>query len=207
MDHKIPIFPLQLVIFPSSKYPLHIFEARYKNMINYCLENNKGFGIVAQINTETMNVGSYVEIFSVLKKYDNGEMDIIVQGKNRFFIGEIDVHLDGYFVAEVSDYSDDQTATDSLLLDELKQNFEELLKKVNLQLDEAFWNNFINSSTKSFKIAEKAGLSLPEQQKILILKNENERLEFLRDHLANISSQLEKNLAGKTIVLNDGFVQ
>jgi uncharacterized protein len=202
----IPLFPLQLVVFPSSKYPLHIFEARYKSMINYCLNNKKGFGIITKIDSDISNVGCYVEVKSVLKEYDNGEFDIVVEGKNRFSIGKVDVHPEGYFTAEVNEYKDINSDVDAALIADIKQKFEDLLNKIDLQLDEAFWNNFIKSDVKSFKIAEKAGLSIPEQQKLLAMQDENERLIMLRDHFSSLDEQLEKKMIDKMIVLNDGFI-
>ncbi len=50
MKNTIPIFPLNLVVFPDSKYPLHIFEERYKILLQKCLTDNSGFGIVASID-------------------------------------------------------------------------------------------------------------------------------------------------------------
>jgi uncharacterized protein len=206
MDQIIPLFPLQLVVFPSSRYPLHIFESRYKTLINYCVDNKKGFGIIPKIDNDIAKIGCYVEVNTILKKYDNGEFDIVVEGKNRFSITQVDVHPDGYFTASVDEYSDFVTDVDPALLNDIKKKFEELLNKINLQLDEAFWNNFIKSETKSYKIAEKAGLSIAEQQKLLAMQNENDRLTFLRDHFATLDEQLEKNLSDKIIVLNDGFI-
>jgi uncharacterized protein len=206
MDQIIPLFPLQLVVFPASKYPLHIFEERYKKMIDYCLSDNKGFGIIAKIDTDISNIGCYVEVSSVLKKYDNGEYDIIVEGKNRFSVDSIDVHEKGYFTAKIQEYMDIKSDVNPDLIEEIKQKFEELLKKINLELDEAFWNNFINSGTKSFKIAEKSGLTIAEQQKLLMLRDENERLVFLRDHFTSLDEQISKNMSDKVIVLNDGFI-
>ena len=46
MNDKIPIFPLPLVLLPGEKLPLHIFEAKYKKMVEYCLKHNQKFGIV-----------------------------------------------------------------------------------------------------------------------------------------------------------------
>ncbi|HQJ46975.1 MAG TPA: LON peptidase substrate-binding domain-containing protein, partial [Ignavibacteriaceae bacterium] len=75
--HSIPIFPLNLVVFPGSKYPLHIFEERYKILIQKCLQENTGFGIVAAFDKKISDMGVYVLIDSVLKYYDNGESDIV----------------------------------------------------------------------------------------------------------------------------------
>jgi Lon protease-like protein len=58
----IPLFPLNLVVFPNSRYPLHIFEERYKKMINDCLTDETGFGIVAPSGKELSKIGSYAVI-------------------------------------------------------------------------------------------------------------------------------------------------
>ena len=77
---RIPIFPLNLVVFPDSKYPLHIFEERYKILIEKCLREKTGFGIVASFERKISDVGVYVIIDSVVKVYDNVESDIVVDG-------------------------------------------------------------------------------------------------------------------------------
>src|SRR5512147_3070186 len=99
MLNRIPLFPLNIVVFPSSKYPLHIFEERYKKMINKCLREETGFGIVTRLDNELSKIGSYVEIEDILQKFDNGEMDISVVGKGRFIIDSVFSHPDKYLLA------------------------------------------------------------------------------------------------------------
>jgi Lon protease-like protein len=206
MENKIPLFPLQIVIFPHSKYPLHIFETKYKKMLDHCLTNNQGFGIVAKVGSEISTIGSYVTVARVIKKYDNGELDIVVEGVNRFSINKIDVHENGYFVADVYEYKDDEAEVNSDLLIEIKTKFEDVLKKINFEVEETFWKNFINSETKSFKIAEKSGLSLEEQQELLSIQNENSRLLFLKDHFEKLNEQLSRNLVQGMVIMNDGYI-
>ena len=57
MNDKIPIFPLPLVLLPGEKLPLHIFEAKYKKMVEYCLKHNQKFGIVNSRNNDTLSIG------------------------------------------------------------------------------------------------------------------------------------------------------
>jgi Lon protease-like protein len=206
MEPIIPLFPLKLVVFPSSKYPLHIFETRYKAMLEYCIANEKGFGIVAKIGEDISSVGSFVQVSSILKKYDNGELDIIVEGINRFSITKIDVHPAGYFVADVNEYNDLNSEADPKIVEEIKDKFEEVLKKVNLHLEEAFWINFEKSSNKSFKIAEKSGLTIPEQQELLTIQDENSRLTYLKNHFEKLDEQISDNMTDNMIIINDGFI-
>ena len=198
----IPIFPLSLVIFPQSSYPLHIFEDRYKKLVNKSLSNKTGFGVVAEVNNEISEVGVYVEVSEVLKKFSNGEMDIIVTGKYRFKRLDIRLHLDGYYIAEVEEFSDITKRFDMKLLNKLKSSFNNLLNKINYDLEDSFWNKFELTPQKSFKVAEKSGLTVEQQVEIISLKEENKRLKFLLNHF----TQLEKALTVKAIVLGDGYL-
>ena len=206
MKSSIPIFPLKLVVFPFSLYPLHIFEPRYKKMINICMEENSGFGIVSKVNDEISSVGTYVVINNVLKKYDNGELDIIVKGGERFDIIRYDLHRDGYFVAEVVDYSDTDSATDYILLEKMQSKFEQIIEKVNFTLEKSFWKNYDKTELKSFKLAEKSGLSLEQQQVLLSLKDENARIAFLIEHFERLNKLIGENAAVKNIIMGDGYI-
>ncbi len=202
----ISLFPLNLVVFPLSRYPLHIFEERYKKMIRKCLEVESGFGIITPMGKELSKVGSYVTIPQVLKHYENGEMDIVVEAKNRFLIKQIFSHQDGYLVAEVEDYFDIQPDANPSLLDEMEGMFEKILEKYELKLEESFWNRYQDSKIKSFKIAEKSGLSLIQQQDLLTLQDENRRINFLINHFEKLDKEISKNVGLKNIILGDGYL-
>ena len=85
----LPIFPLGLVLFPGAPLPLHIFEPRYKEMIGECLEQKKPFGIVRVTEEGVAGIGCTAEIVSVTKKYDDGRMDILARGVDRFEVVEV----------------------------------------------------------------------------------------------------------------------
>jgi Lon protease-like protein len=206
MKQKISIFPLNLVVFPNSRYPLHIFENRYKKMIQNCLDNNEGFGITAKIGQEISSIGSYVTIHKILKKYITGEMDIIVKAQKRFHMLDYIIGPDGYYIAEVEDFPDFDYEIDINLVDELQTMFEQILNKINYHLEESFWENYYSTSTKSFKLAEKSGLSLEQQQTLLSIQNENERLSFLLDYFEKVDKNLSENAAHRNIILGNGYL-
>jgi ATP-dependent Lon protease len=202
----IPIFPLNLVVFPDSKYPLHIFEERYKILIQKCLQENSGFGIVASIDKKISDVGVYVKVTEILKTYINGELDIVVTGIERFLINSTSLHPDGYYLADVEKYNDDHSTVDPKLNDTLQNEFEEIVELANYKLEEAFWNNLNSAQLKSFKIAEKSGLSYEQQQELLILKNENERLLYLINYFLTIKDKVSSAESVKRIIMNDGYL-
>ena len=176
-------------------------------MIRRCLSNGEGFGIVAQIGKTFSKVGSFVRIADVLTEYENGESDIIVQALNRFVLLEYHIHPDGYYEALVDNFTDlGDVIVNKDSLEELKEKFEIIIDKVNFKLEDSFWRNYSNSRNKSFKIAEKSGLSLEQQQNLLSIRDENKRISFLTNHLDNLEKQIEKGMALKDIILGDGYI-
>ena len=106
MSSLLPIFPLELVLLPGVPLPLHIFEPRYKEMIAECLEQKKPFGVVRASSDGVADIGCTAEIMSVTKKYDDGRMDIVTRGVERFEV--IEVNEDRAFLqAEVTVVRDD----------------------------------------------------------------------------------------------------
>ena len=85
----LPLFPLDLVLFPGTSLPLHIFEPRYKEMISECLDRKKSFGIVRAKEEGVAEIGCTAEIITVAKKYPDGRMDILTQGRERFEVMQV----------------------------------------------------------------------------------------------------------------------
>ncbi len=205
---QIPIFPLALVVFPNSKYPLHIFEERYKTLINKCIASSIGFGIVSKIGDTISEVGVYVEVADVIKIYESGELDIVVSGKWRFKRMDLEMHRDGYFLSEVNKIKDHESDTDFNynLYFALKQRVQEMLKLVNFNVNQGFWDILEKTNLKSFKLAEKAGLSILQQQELLNFRSENKRLSYLLDHFEKLEQKLEENKQTREIILGDGYL-
>jgi Lon protease-like protein len=86
MTNFIPIFPLEIVVYPGEQLHLHIFESRYKQLINDCYTNNKPFGIPTVLNNGIAEMGTLVSITEVSKVYDDGKMNIKTKGIQLFNI-------------------------------------------------------------------------------------------------------------------------
>ena len=111
MNSLLPIFPLDLVLLPGVPLPLHIFEPRYREMIAECLERKKPFGVVRASSDGVADIGCTAEIMSVTKKYDDGRMDILTRGVDRFEV--IHVNNDRSFLqAEISVMQDEDEDED-----------------------------------------------------------------------------------------------
>ncbi len=107
MNTLLPLFPLDLVLLPGVPLPLHIFEPRYKEMINECLDQKTVFGMIRSKEEKLATIGCTAEIINVLKKYPDGRMDILAEGKRRFEV--LQVNQDRAFLQADVFYLEDET--------------------------------------------------------------------------------------------------
>lgn len=105
----IPLFPLQVVVFPRTRLPLHIFEERYKEMVGNAIRDNSEFGVVLAKEDGIVNAGCTVQVEKVLHMYPDGRLDIITRGNRRFEIVSLSEEKQ-YLQAEVNFYDDDDFA-------------------------------------------------------------------------------------------------
>jgi Lon protease-like protein len=105
----IPLFPLQVVVFPRTPLPLHIFEERYKEMVGNAIRENSEFGMVLAKGEGIVNAGCTVSVEKVVHMHPDGRMDILTRGQRRFEIHSLDEEKD-YLQAEVSFFDDDDFA-------------------------------------------------------------------------------------------------
>lgn len=110
---RIPLFPLDVVLFPGAALPLHIFETRYKEMIGECLNKHAVFGVVRAQREGLAVIGCTARIIRVLERYPDGRLDILCEGTERFEIESLE-NSRSYLQAEVDFFEDEgQQATRS----------------------------------------------------------------------------------------------
>jgi ATP-dependent Lon protease len=112
MARLLPLFPLQLVVFPGSAIPLHVFEERYKEMVGEAEAAGTEFGIVLARDGGIMNAGCTVVVESVLNRYPDGRFDVLARGQRRFLIQSLNQDKE-YLRGEVDYYSDDDAESAS----------------------------------------------------------------------------------------------
>lgn len=108
MSKLLPLFPLQLVVFPRTQVPLHIFEERYKLMVNQSLAGGSEFGIVLAQGQGIVKAGCTVRIQSVITQYEDGRLDILTLGARRFEI--LDLNQDQAYLQGQVEFFDDETS-------------------------------------------------------------------------------------------------
>ncbi len=105
----IPLFPLQVVVFPRTTLPLHIFEERYKEMVGNAIRDNSEFGMVLAKDEGIVSAGCTVLVEKVVHRYPDGRLDIHTRGQRRFEIVTLNEEKD-YLQGEVSFFDDDDFA-------------------------------------------------------------------------------------------------
>ena len=117
---RIPLFPLDVVLFPGQAVPLHIFEPRYRQMTRHCIDTQSPFGIVFLQDGNVAQTGCSAMIVKVLKEYEDGSSDILTAGQSAFRL----VHTYNekpYLEADVEYLEEDFTEVNSTIASRLEQ--------------------------------------------------------------------------------------
>ena len=174
----LPFFPLKLVAFPGEQLNLHIFEPRYKQLINECLTIDSTFGIPV-FNDAILDFGSEMKVVELVKQYHTGEMDIITKCVSAFKVQSFEEKVAGKLYAggkilrieNITDNTEEQWL-------ELRELAKELVHLIHMEkeLD-------VDLMTDSFQLAHKLGLSLEQEYDMLQMPSEAQRQQYMINHM------------------------
>jgi Lon protease-like protein len=191
---ELPIFELPLVLLPGELVPLHIFEDRYKRMIDSCVEAGKPFGIVFRDSDgSARRVGCEARVTEVSERFDDGRLNIIVTGERPFRVldrfeapefpaGEVEPIEAGPADAEEGDVSVDGAGR-------AREAFAELIRRVGGEAPEAESLEALGS----YGIAARVELPPDTKQQLLELRSEPERMRILAAALEALVVTLERS--------------
>lgn len=203
MTNFIPIFPLSIVVYPGETLNLHIFEDRYKQLVRESIDSKKPFGIPAVINNGVAELGTSVAVINVAKEYEDGKMDITVEGLQVFRVLEVIKEIPGkLYSGAIVNYPGNQLALLPVRMKKLLTAIRELHKILKIDKDFKKPDNLLSS----YDVAHHTGLSLQEEYELLSLMQEDQRLEYLKRHLTKVVPVLAEmeNLKEK-VKLNGHF--
>ena len=181
MEKTLSLFPLNLIIYPGEDLNLHIFEPRYRQLINECLENEQTFGIPAFLNNKLPGYGTEMHVTTLHKRYPDGRMDIKSKGLGVFRLVNFENPVPGKLYAggqvDLIEPGESFSAHGSALTERLEQLYELL----QIETDYS-----ITTENLSYRVAHKVGLSIEQEYELLTLETEAERQLFLIQHLNNV---------------------
>jgi Lon protease-like protein len=190
-------------VYPRQHLNLHIFEPKYKQLINDCIDQKKPFGIPVVINEKLNEMGTLMEIIEVSKKYDNGEMDIKTKGIQVFRILEVIKEIpEKIYSGAIVNYPRNNERGKRVIMDKVIASAKQLHKLLDVKKpleenEEEIW---------SYDIAHTVGLTLEEEYELLTFMNELHRQEYLKRHLAKVLPVVaEMELLKEKIKMNGHF--
>ena len=202
----LPIFPLNVVLFPQSQLPLHIFEERYKTLISECITYDSVFGIILIHEQQLRTIGCTAAVKDITKRHEDGRMDIIVEGRRRFTLHNLVEAPHPYYSGRISWFQDSDTHADEDLRTRAVSLHNEFVKTVFSGTVEQVQNNDIRK-TRAFHLVQKAGLDLIQRQVFLSMNSENNRLHFLINHLEAMLPLLVSKKRVEELAKNDGYIR
>jgi Lon protease-like protein len=170
---ELGLFPLPIVLVPTERIPLHIFEPRYKELIGECLEAESEFGLLYADEDGVREIGTLARIDEVLERFDDGRLNIVVEGGNRFRVetvtrGRSFLTAAVLPVHDADDRPDPETARAA-------GSFRALAAVAGADADEIDEG----SPELSFELAAHVELPAEAKQHLLELDSEQQRLELV----------------------------
>jgi hypothetical protein len=198
---QLPLFPLKSIFFPGETVPLHIFEERYKQLIQDCRKEAMTFGIPVYIYDQ-IAYGTEVQLVEVVNSYEGGELDVVCVGRQVFKILSFENQMEGKlypggtieFLEGLNDASD-----------ELKRSVLERIHALYDLMDVPF-TPIPLKKFNMYALVHKIGLSYEQEYELLQMPKESDRLRFIISHLlATIAVLKEVNRAKGAIKMNGDF--
>jgi Lon protease-like protein len=203
-----PLFPLGIVALPKEGVPLHIFEDRYRKMIEYCLQASEGsqdgeFGIIWLSEEELKQVGCACSIERVLEHMDDGRMNILVRGTKPFRLMERQDDL-AYPAGVVEFLQDEEPETPDA---QAAERAHAVYKDLVMQATDRELTTSELTELDAYAMAATVEFEVQDKQQLLELRSENERLRLLALLLGAAIERLELVERAQTRALSNGKVR
>jgi Lon protease-like protein len=196
----LALFPLDLVLFPGAPLPLHIFEPRYRELVSECLRNKTPFGLVRSRENALAEVGCTAVIVNITKKYEDGRLDIVTEGKQRFEIEQLNQER-AFLRGEVTFFEDEPS--------QVSQNDADTVIQLHQQLFEVLGQHVeVQRSypSLSFQLAHELPVDLDFKQSILEMKSEAERIDTLIEYYRATIPKVEVTLRARDKASGNGHI-
>lgn len=185
----IGLFPLGLVVLPGERAALHIFEARYKDLIGKCLEEDCDFGIVLADAAGMRQVGTMVGVVEVLERFEDGRINVVVEGNDRFELIEVKDER-SYLTAETRPYPDTEDLPGPQAYEACLVEYRRVVAAAGLELEEP------TPDYRGLAFHIGAQIELPPETKQQILENRTEvaRLALVQELLEEASRAARRKM-------------
>jgi len=181
----LPLFPLEVVLFPRTPLPLHIFEERYKEMVGEAIAAGSEFGVVLAREKGIVNVGCTATVAEVTRRYPDGRLDILAIGRRRFEVILLNEEK-AYLRAQVHIFDDEDTTVAPL---ETRTKAMEAVAAMQRLLSETVSPPAPDDPELSFQLAQHIP-DLDLRQVLLRSKSEADRIAMLAEQVPPLMARL-----------------
>jgi Lon protease-like protein len=193
------LFPLGLVLLPGERVPLHIFEPRYKELIGECLAEERPFGVVLADDSGLHEVGTQASVIDVLERFDDGRLNIVVEGGERFRVVELTSGR-AFQTGEVEEVEDDEVGVDDEAAERAVALFRELRELVGSDVEDPEGGE----PALSFALASRVDFGVDPKQRLLELRSEAERLALVIELLEGALTAVREEQARRELASRNG---
>jgi len=199
----LPLFPLQVVLFPRTSLPLHIFEDRYKEMIAEVIRGKTEFGVVQAGEKGIVNTGCTATIEKVIREYPDGRLDLMTIGRRRFEI--ILLNDEKPYLRGAVEFFDDDSS-DPIAPEVRKRVMEAYNDLRSLEQDEPLGDSELSDPQLSFQLAQVVP-DLDFRQILLATRSESERMRRLAEFFPSYSSRRRQILHVRAVAPTNGHAK
>ncbi len=185
---ELGLFPLPMVLLPSEQVPLHIFEERYKDLIAECLSEDREFGLVFADDDGIRDVGTRAAVLEVLTRFDDGRMNILVEGDDRFRLQELTSGR-SFQTANTSDVLDDDDPAEAGSIERARTLFDHLRELTGSEVEMPT----ADLPQLSYALAARVELEPHVKQELLQETSERIRLERVSELLVHAAATVERH--------------
>jgi ATP-dependent Lon protease len=175
---EIGLFPLGIVLLPTERVPLHIFEPRYRELIGECIESGVDFGLLYADEDGVREVGTRARVAAVLEQFEDGRLNIIVEGGERFRVEQL-TRGRSFLTALVADVDDEPGEVKPETAAQAAGAFRALAALAGAEPEEPDES----SPQLSYELAAQVELAAEAKQGLLESSSEQERLERVAELL------------------------
>jgi Lon protease-like protein len=183
---ELGLFPLGIVLLPTERVPLHIFEPRYRELIGECIDEAREFGLLYADDQGVRELGTRARVDEVIERFDDGRMNVLVEGGERFRVERM-TRGRSYMTAEVVPVGDEEggdPATEMVV--RATESFRALAAAVEAEAGEIDEE----AAQLSFRLAAQVELAPEAKQELLELRSEQRRLEMVAELLDGVRQVL-----------------
>ncbi len=198
--YRLPLFPLQVVLFPGTALPLHIFEPRYRKLLADCLAGTRRFGITpagtASESPDPGMAGCVAEV-KANEQLPDGRFNILVMGGARFLLRDVFAAPEPYYIGLVDEFEEDPgTLPTADAARELRERFAEYFRALRLLNDTEPEDPSLPDPplALSFAVAAAVECEPAAKQALLVTRSTRERVTLLLRMLPNLTRHLEAAL-------------